>query len=86
MNIRVEINTVYKNTESPLKAVASVFFDDCFVIRNVKVIETNADDGPFVSMPSYRGKDEQWHGVCYPVSAEFREEMKTAVLAAYHEA
>jgi len=72
MNIRVEIKTIYKNTESLLRAVASVFFDECFVIRNVKVIETNEDEGPFISLPSYRGRDEKWHGVCYPVTPELR--------------
>ena len=86
MNIRVEIKAIYKNTESPLRAVASVFLDECFVIRNVKVIETDAEEGPFISLPSYRGRDEQWHGVCYPVTSAFREEMKEAVLAAYYNA
>ena len=86
MKITVEMKTIYKNTESPLKAVASVILEDCFAIRNVKVIDTGADVGTFVSMPSYRGKDEKWHGICYPITPEFREEIKAAVLSAYYNA
>ena len=37
-----------------LKAYATVTFDDCFVVRNIKVIEGNS--GLFVAMPARRMK------------------------------
>lgn len=39
-----------ENSEDRLRAFCSVTFDDCFVIRDLKIIEGNS--GPFVAMPS----------------------------------
>ena len=41
--------------DKKLKAYATVTFDNCFVVRNVKVIEGNK--GMFVAMPSRKMKD-----------------------------
>ena len=41
--------------DKKLKAYATVTFDSCFVVRNVKVIEGNK--GMFVAMPSRKMKD-----------------------------
>lgn len=81
MKIKAEIRAIFKNSTSPLKAVATITFDECFVIRNVKLIET--EDATFLSLPSYRGRDENWHNVCYPITSEFREKMLEAVLKEY---
>jgi stage V sporulation protein G len=43
-----------ENVDKKLKAFATVTFDDCFVVRDVKVIEGNK--GLFVAMPSRRMK------------------------------
>ena len=40
--------------EHRLKAYATVTFDHCFVVRNIKVIEGR--NGLFVAMPSHRAK------------------------------
>ncbi|MBI4341556.1 MAG: septation protein SpoVG family protein [Candidatus Omnitrophica bacterium] len=40
--------------EQRLKAYATVTFDHCFVVRNIKVIEGR--HGPFVAMPSHKTK------------------------------
>ena len=42
------------NVDKKLKAFATITFDDCFVVRDVKVIEGNK--GLFVAMPSRRMK------------------------------
>ena len=81
MNLKVEIKAIFKNPTSPLKAIATVVLDDCFIIRNVKLIET--EDATFISMPSYRGRDENWHSICHPITPEFREKLQTAVIEAY---
>jgi len=41
--------------DKKLKAYATITFDNCFVVRNVKVIEGNK--GMFVAMPSRKIKD-----------------------------
>ncbi|MFP6603837.1 MAG: SpoVG family protein, partial [Pirellulaceae bacterium] len=38
------------NSEDRLQAFCSITFDDCFVVRDLKVIE--GTHGPFVAMPS----------------------------------
>ncbi|MBN1493180.1 MAG: septation protein SpoVG family protein [Candidatus Omnitrophica bacterium] len=43
-----------ENADKKLKAFATVTFDDCFVVRDVKVIE--GTKGLFVAMPSRRMK------------------------------
>lgn len=39
-----------ENSEDRLRAFCSITFDECFVIRDLKIIEGNS--GPFVAMPS----------------------------------
>ena len=38
------------NPEDRLRGFCSVTFDNCFVVRDLKIIEGNS--GPFVAMPS----------------------------------
>ena len=38
------------SAEDRLRGFCSVTFDDCFVVRDLKIIEGN--NGPFVAMPS----------------------------------
>ena len=39
-----------KNEDSKLKGVASVTFDECFVVHDIKIID--GPDGFFIAMPS----------------------------------
>lgn len=84
MKIDVEIKAIYKMDSKPLKAVAVVILDGVFLIHNVKVIDIG--DGPFLSMPSQRGRDGKWRNVCHPLNSAFREELQEKVLEAYGEA
>jgi stage V sporulation protein G len=42
------------NTSTRLKAYATITFDNCFVVRNIKIIE--GKNGLFVAMPSRKPK------------------------------
>ena len=46
---------VFPVNEEKLKAYVTITFDDCFVVRDLKVI--NGNDGLFVAMPSKKRKD-----------------------------
>ncbi|MBU1862950.1 MAG: SpoVG family protein [Candidatus Omnitrophica bacterium] len=51
-----EVKIFRKDTsDKKLKAFATVTFDDCFVVRDLKVID--GTKGPFVAMPSRRMKE-----------------------------
>lgn len=69
--------------EAKLKAICSVIFDDCFVVRDIKVIE--GQKGLFISMPNKKvGEDHV--DIAHPIVTETREEIKNAVLSAYEKA
>lgn len=69
--------------EAKLKAICSVTFDDCFVVRDIKVIE--GQKGLFISMPNKKvGEDHV--DIAHPIVTETREEIKNAVLSAYEKA
>ena len=61
-------------------ANVSVTFGGVFVVTGLKIIE--GKKGAFVSMPQYKYKGE-WRDSCFPISADFREELSEAVLEAY---
>ncbi|MBX6396407.1 MAG: septation regulator SpoVG [Alicyclobacillaceae bacterium] len=66
-----------------LKALASVTFDQEFVVHQVRVIEGAA--GLFVAMPGRRTTAGAYRDLAHPVSAAFRAKLQEAVLAAYRE-
>ena len=73
---------IYVITESgPLKAFARVVIDDCFLIRDIKIIDGRR--GLFVAMPSRRDKNGNFHDVVHPINQETRTWFESAVLDAY---
>ena len=72
-----------KNSDSKLKAVASVTIEDCFVVHDIKVIEGN--EGYFIAMPSRKTSDGSYRDIAHPIKPETREELRAAILAAFEE-
>ncbi|QVK17961.1 septation regulator SpoVG [Mycoplasmatota bacterium] len=67
-----------------LKAVATITFDECFVIHELRLIE--GENGMFVAMPSKRNNKGEFRDVCHPITKEFRQEIEEVVLHTYNEA
>jgi stage V sporulation protein G len=72
---------VYPVDEEKLKAYVTVTLDDCFVVRDLKVIR--GVTGLFVAMPAKRRKDGTFKDVAHPLNAETRERFERTILAAY---
>lgn len=72
---------VYPVDEEKLKAYVCVTLDDCFIIRDLKVIR--GAKGDFVAMPSKKRKDGSFRDIAHPLNSAYREKMEQAVLAAY---
>lgn len=72
---------VFPVNEEKLKAYATITFDDCFVVRDLKVI--NGNSGLFVAMPSKKRKDGTFKDVAHPLNNEFRAKIEKAVLDTY---
>lgn len=72
---------VFPVNEEKLKAYATITFDDCFVVRDLKVIHGNS--GLFVAMPSKKRKDGTFKDVAHPLNNQFRSKIEQKVLDAY---
>ena len=66
-----------------IRAYASATIGGCFGVRGIKIVE-GGRDGLFVSMPSRKTVDG-YSEVCFPVTAEFREQLYGKVLGAYRQ-
>lgn len=82
MKVDVKIGSI--RPEGSIKAIASVNLNDCFAIRNVKVVDSSK--GLFVAMPSYKAGNGEYKDICFPVNKEFREQLNQAVIGAYNQA
>ena len=67
---------------SKLKAFATITFDNCFVVRDLKVI--NGNSGLFIAMPSRKRNDGTYSDVAHPLNSETRNRIEDVVLGEYH--
>ena len=72
---------VFPVNEDKLKAYVTITIDNCFVIRDLKVIQGN--NGMFVAMPSKKRKDGTFRDTAHPLNNETREMIESKVLAEY---
>ena len=70
-------------TEGKMRAVASITFDEEFVVHDVRVIE--GQNGLFVAMPSRKTPEGEFRDVAHPITALARETIQNAVLQAYND-
>ncbi len=77
-----EVN-VFPVNEEKLKAYVAITFDNCFVVRDLKII--NGKDGLFVAMPSKKRKDGVFKDIAHPLNNETRNLIESAVLKSYSE-
>ncbi len=67
--------------DNKLKAFASVTFDDCFVVRGLKLID--GAKGIFVAMPSRKRPDGTYQDIAHPINSETRSWMEKLIVDAY---
>ncbi len=72
---------VYPVNEDRLRAYVTITLENCFVVRDLKII--NGNTGLFVAMPSKKRKDGQFRDIAHPLNQEFREEIERSVFEAY---
>ena len=71
------------SSQNRMKAIASVTFDDVFVVHDIKVIES--DKGLFIAMPSRKIPNGEFKDIAHPINTETREEIQAAIIAKYNE-
>src|SRR3954462_5052313 len=72
---------VFPVNEERLKAYVTITLDNCFVVRDLKVI--NGSAGLFIAMPAKRRKDGTYKDIAHPLNADTRDWMERAILAEY---
>ena len=72
---------VFPVDEEKLKAYATITFENCFIVRDLKVISGNK--GYFIAMPSKKRKDGTFRDVAHPLNSETRKMIEDAVLEVY---
>jgi stage V sporulation protein G len=73
---------IFPVKEDRLKAYAAITFDNCFIIRDLKVI--NGNNGLFVAMPSKKRKDGTYRDTAHPLNNETRQMIESKVLEEYN--
>lgn len=72
---------VFPVNEEKLKAYITIVLDNCFVVRDLKIISGNS--GLFVAMPSKRRKDGAFKDIAHPLNQSTRTLMEKKILDAY---
>jgi len=72
---------VFPVDEDKLKAYVTITLDNCFVIRDLKVIHGNT--GLFIAMPAKRRKDGTYKDIAHPLNADTRDRMEQIILLEY---
>ncbi len=68
--------------EERLKAYVSLTFENCFVVRDIKIIKGNGR--LFVAMPAKRKKDGSYVDIAHPLDQQTRERIEQAIFDAYN--
>jgi len=74
---------IHLRNEERLLAFATVTFDSCFVVRNMKVVKGNSR--PIICMPSRKMPDGTYKDMVHPITNEFRRYVEEKVIRAYNE-
>src|SRR4029078_6150152 len=72
---------VFPVDEEKLKAYITIVLDNCFVVRDLKIISGTA--GLFVAMRSKRRKDGTFKDIAHPLNQGTREKVEKIILDAY---
>ncbi|HLT00368.1 MAG TPA: septation regulator SpoVG [Acholeplasma sp.] len=71
-------------SDSRLRGVVTITFDDAFVVHDIRVIE--GENGIFVAMPSKKMPNGGFRDIAHPIHQEMRKSVEDAIIAAYNEA
>lgn len=87
---KVDVHKVEKE-DSRLRGVATVYLDDCFVIKNIRIID--GDNGLFIAMPNREIEDRKAEDgtrtkrhvdICNPINKETRKMFEDAIIGEYN--
>ena len=76
---------VHKNEKesSKLKGIATVYLDNSFVVKNIRIIE--GEKGLFIAMPNREISPGKRVDICNPLNQETRKMFEDAIINKYKE-
>jgi stage V sporulation protein G len=72
---------VFPVDEEKLRGYATITFDNCFLVRDLKIIRGTT--GLFVSMPSKKRKDGTYKDIAHPLNNETRKMIEERIIMEY---
>jgi len=72
---------IFPVNEDKLKAYVTIVLDQCFVVRDLKII--NGSTGLFVAMPSKKRSDGSYKDIAHPLNKHTRMIMEKQILESY---
>lgn len=76
-----EIKVLPVDGDEKLKAYVTIKLDDCFVVRDIKVIK--GVSGYFVAMPAKKMKDGTYRDLVHPLDKSTRQMLEDEVMNEY---
>ena len=81
-----DVKITLKTNQEPLKAFASITFEECFVIHDLRIIKK--DERIFVAMPSKKinhsyQNQSYYKDIAHPINKTMREFIENTVLKEY---
>lgn len=70
--------------DAKMKGYATVTLDDCFVVRNLRIIQ--GEERLFVAMPSRKKADGEYEDIVHPTNSETRKMFEEAIIEEYNKA
>jgi stage V sporulation protein G len=81
MTMQITEVRIHLANEELVKAYASICFDDCFLVHDIRVVK--GPTGLFISFPNRTQSEGGQRDIAFPVNAETRKMIEQAVLAEY---
>lgn len=76
-----EVRVIKVNSINRVKGIASITINNCFVVNDIKIIETQ--NGKIITMPSKRTPNGEFKDIAHPINAETRKVIQDAILKEY---
>lgn len=80
----VRVRRINSESNSKMRAIVSVTFDDEFVVHDIKVIE--GQNGMFVAMPSRKTPNGEFKDTAHPINPDTRKRIQDAIMEKFEAA
>jgi stage V sporulation protein G len=77
----VKVRKIEKE-DSRMKGIASVVIDDCFAVKDIRIIQ--GEDKLFIAMPSRKYPDGEYRDVAHPINGDTRKMFEDAIIEEYN--